>query len=91
MTIPPPRALCDDNATAACLGTNVTLIQRTITSDGTLLKPDKPLTSIDALLSAGAGTKVSALCPGHCRLQLLQQRIAQKENEEKQTAEKATR
>ena len=33
-------------------GTNVTLIQRTITQDGTLLKPAKPLTAVDSALAA---------------------------------------
>jgi len=37
-------------------GTNVTLIQRAIRADGTLLKPAKPLTSIDSALAAGHGT-----------------------------------
>ena len=37
-------------------GTNVTLIQRTIAKDGTLLKPAKPLSSIDSALAAGRGT-----------------------------------
>ena len=37
-------------------GTNVTLIKRTIRSDGTLLKPAKPLSSIDSALAAGKGT-----------------------------------
>lgn len=37
-------------------GTNVTLIKRTITQDGTLLKPAKPLSSIDSALAAGKGT-----------------------------------
>ena len=36
-------------------GTNVTLIKRTITTDGTLLKPAKPLSSIDSALAAGKG------------------------------------
>ena len=37
-------------------GTNVSLIKRTITGDGTLLKPAKPLSSIDSALAAGKGT-----------------------------------
>eukprot|EP00041_Stephanoeca_diplocostata_P035854 m.1279639 g.1279639 ORF g.1279639 m.1279639 type:complete len:87 (+) comp24768_c1_seq12:2016-2276(+) len=40
--------------------TNVTLITRTIRQDGTLLKPAKPLTSIDSSLAAGEGTLAGA-------------------------------
>ena len=42
--------------------TDVPLIQRTITADGTLLKPSKPLTTIDSSIAAlGATDKVNML------------------------------
>lgn len=44
-------------------GTNVSLIKRTITEDGTLLKPAKPLSSVDAALAAGRGTSADLALP----------------------------
>ena len=42
--------------------TDVPLIQRTIAADGTLLKPSKPLTTIDSSIAAlGATDKVNML------------------------------
>ena len=38
--------------------TNAPLAQRTITMDGTLLKPNKPLTSVDSALAAAIGDRV---------------------------------
>ena len=38
--------------------TNAPLAQRTITMDGTLLKPSKPLTSVDSALAAAIGDRV---------------------------------
>ena len=42
-------------------GTNISLIQRTISADGSLLKPAKPLSSIDTALAAGSGTSEAIL------------------------------
>ena len=40
--------------------TNTSLIRRTIAADGTLLKPSKPLTSVDSALAAGATGSTAA-------------------------------
>ena len=36
-------------------GTNVTLIKRTITADGTLLNPSKPISTVDSALASASG------------------------------------
>ena len=52
---PPPRPVGISDLMGM---TNAPLAQRTITMDGTLLKPNKPLTSVDSALAAAIGDRV---------------------------------